>query len=78
VDANLTGLPPITIINAQIDPLRDDGKMLEDALKAAHVSVERKVYDGVAHEFFGMAAVIDEAKDAQRYAGDRLKSAFNR
>ncbi|HUQ83886.1 MAG TPA: alpha/beta hydrolase [Gemmatimonadaceae bacterium] len=78
VKANLTGLPPVTIINAQIDPLRDDGKMLEDALRAANVPVERKLYDGVTHEFFGMAAVVDKAKDAQQYAGDRLKAAFNR
>lgn len=76
VKANLSGLPPVTIINAQIDPLRDDGMMLEQALKAANVSVERKVYDGVAHEFYGMAAVVDKAKDAQNYAADRLKSAF--
>ena len=50
--------------------------MLEQALKAANVEVERKVYDGVAHEFFGMAAVVDKAKDAQQYAVDRLKAAF--
>ena len=76
VKANLAGLPAVTIINAQIDPLREDGAMLETALKAANVEVERKVYDGVTHEFFGMAAVVDKAKDAQQYAIDRLKSAF--
>jgi acetyl esterase/lipase len=74
VKANLVGLPPVTIINAQIDPLRDDGAMLEAALKAANVPVERKVYDGAAHEFFGMGAVVDKAKDAERYAADRLKA----
>ncbi|WP_411282251.1 alpha/beta hydrolase [Gemmatimonas sp.] len=78
VKANLTGLPPVTIINAQIDPLRDDGAMLEAALKAANVSVERKLYAGVAHEFFGMGAVIDKAKDAEQYAGDRLKAALGK
>jgi acetyl esterase/lipase len=76
VKANLTGLPAVTIINAQIDPLRDDGAMLEQALKQANVSVERRVYDGVAHEFFGMGAVVDKAKDAEQYAGDRLKTAL--
>jgi acetyl esterase len=38
--------------------------------------VERKVYDGVTHEFFGMAAVVPQAKEAQAYAADQLKSAF--
>lgn len=76
VKANLAGLPPVTIINAQIDPLREDGAMLEQALKAAKVPVERKVYDGVAHEFFGMGAVVAKAVDATQYAGARLKAAF--
>jgi acetyl esterase len=52
------------------------GIMLEKALKDAGVAVERKNYDGVAHEFFGMAAVVAKAKDAQEYAGQRLKNAF--
>lgn len=74
--ANLAGLPPVTIINAQIDPLLEDGAMLEQALKAANVPVERRVYDGVAHEFFGMGAVVSKAMDATQYAGARLKAAF--
>ena len=78
VDAKLQGLPPVTLISAQIDPLRSDGTMLETALKAAGVPVERKNYDGVTHEFFGMAAVVKKAKDAQEYAGQRLKQAFGR
>lgn len=76
VKANLRDLPPVTIINAQIDPLLDDGAQLEQALRSAGNQVERRVYDGVTHEFFGMAAVEPKAKDAQGYAGDRLKSAF--
>ena len=76
VKADLRDLPPVTIINAQIDPLLDDGAQLEQALKAAGNQVERKVYDGVTHEFFGMAAVEPKARDAQGWAGDRLKSAF--
>ena len=78
VKANLGGLPPVTLVNAQIDPLLDDGAMLEQALRAANVDVERRVYDGVAHEFFGMGAVLDKAKEANQYAGDRLKKAFGR
>ena len=76
VHAKLKGLPPTTIINAQIDPLRDDGVMLADALKSAGVKVERKVYNGTAHEFFGMAAVVKSADQAQKYAGAQLRKAF--
>jgi hypothetical protein len=38
--------------------------------------VEHKVYPGTTHEFFGMAAVVADAKDAQALAGKRLKEAF--
>ncbi|MDQ6881475.1 MAG: alpha/beta hydrolase, partial [Pseudomonadota bacterium] len=77
VDAKLRGLPPVTIINARIDPLASDGQMLEAALKKAGVPVERRFYEGVTHEFFGMAAVVAKAKDAQEYAGQRLAQAFS-
>jgi acetyl esterase/lipase len=76
VHAALRGLAPVTIIAADIDPLRTDGEMLERALVAAGVPVERRQYDGVTHEFFGMAAVVESAKDAQQYAGERLRGAF--
>ncbi|MDQ6828320.1 MAG: alpha/beta hydrolase, partial [Gemmatimonadota bacterium] len=76
VHANLAGLPPVTIINAQIDPLRDDGAMLEAALTKAGVPVERKLYDGVTHEFFGMGAVVPKAMDAQQFGADALKKAL--
>ncbi len=76
VNAKLEGLPPTTIINAQIDPLRDDGQMLADALKKAGVKVDRKLYNGTAHEFFGMAAAVKGAEQAQRYAGAQLRKAF--
>lgn len=75
-NANLTGLPPTTIINASIDPLRSDGGILEDALEKAGVAVERKIYTGVAHEFFGAAAVVEKAAEAQAWAGERLRASF--
>jgi acetyl esterase/lipase len=59
-----------------IDPLRSDGSKMEDALRKARVPVERRNYDGVTHEFFGMAAVVQKAREAQAWAGDRLLEAF--
>jgi acetyl esterase/lipase len=76
VNANLKGLPPTTIITAEIDPLHDDGVMLANKLKAAGVKVDSKNYEGVTHEFFGMAILVPEAKVAQAYAADQLEAAF--
>ncbi len=74
--ASLRGLPVTTIIAAEIDPLRSEGEMLETALRAAGVTVERRQYDGVTHEFFGMAAVVADGLAAQQYAGERLKASL--
>jgi acetyl esterase len=76
VNAKLNGLPPVTIINAQIDPLREDGTLLEAALKRAGVKVQRKVYAGTAHEFFGMGAAVKKAAEAQKYGGQALRDGF--
>ncbi|MEO5511201.1 MAG: alpha/beta hydrolase [Longimicrobiales bacterium] len=76
VAANLAGLPATTIITAEIDPLKTDGEMLLSALQKAGVAVEHRHFVGVTHEFFGMAAVVAKAREAQEYAGQRLKASF--
>jgi acetyl esterase len=75
-NANLKGLPPATIIAAEIDPLTSEGKAYADALKKADVPVSYKLYSGVTHEFFGMGAVVSKAKDAEQFAADALTKAF--
>ena len=47
--------------------------MLADKLDKAGVKVKTKTYEGVTHEFFGMGAVVGDAKDAE----DRAASDFN-
>lgn len=78
VKANLKNLPPTLIIGAEIDPLQSEGKLLSDKMKDAGVDVDYKLYDGVTHEFFGMAAVVPQAKDAQELAVKKLKKAFDK
>ncbi|WP_316248062.1 alpha/beta hydrolase [Hymenobacter sp. BT491] len=73
---NLTGLPPATVINAEIDPLQSEGQEYAAKLKAAGVAVTSKVYAGVTHEFFGMAPVVPEAQEAQALAAAELKKSF--
>lgn len=77
VKANLRGLPPTTIVNAQIDPLRSDGETLAAAMKEAGVSVDQKTFPGVTHEFFGMAKVVRGAAEAQAYGFGKLMTALS-
>ncbi len=76
VDADLAGMPPTTIINAEIDPLQSEGEELAQALRRAGVEVEQRTFAGVAHEFFGMAALLEQAVAAQALAAGRLRRAF--
>lgn len=73
---DVSGLPPVTIVAAEIDPLMTEGELLRDKLEAAGVDVAYQLWDGVTHEFFGMAAQVPEAKEAQDFAGERLRAAL--
>jgi acetyl esterase len=73
---SLKGLPPATVVAAEIDPLMSEGRAYADKLKKDGVPVDYKLYKGVTHEFFGMGAAVPEAKDAEQFAADGLKKAF--
>jgi acetyl esterase/lipase len=75
-DDELAGLPPATVVTAEIDPLRSEGTAYAEKLRAAGVDVAAQDYPGVAHEFFGMALVVDKAKAANAFVAGRLKDAF--
>src|SRR5450830_2021987 len=75
---SLKGLPPATIVAAEIDPLLTEGKAYAEKLKKNGDKVDYKEYSGVTHEFFGMGAVVPKAKDAEQYAADALKKAFTK
>ena len=74
--ADLSLMPPTTIIAAELDPLQTEGKLLSDGIAAKGISSTYKLYSGVTHEFFGMNNVLQEAKDAEDFAASQLKSAL--
>lgn len=76
--ASFRGLAPATIITAEIDPLQDEGKDLAEKMEAQGVEVTYRNYEGVTHDFFGMAPVLKEAQEAQDEATIKLKKSFNR
>ncbi len=65
------------MITAEIDPLMSEGQMYAEKLKAAGVDVSYRNFDGVAHEFFGMGKVVDKAMQAEQFAAERLRQAFD-
>ena len=76
VHADLAGLPPATIINAELDPLRTEGEQLAARFRASGVAVQQHTFPGVTHEFFGMGPVLTRAREAQQMAAAALRRAF--
>jgi acetyl esterase/lipase len=78
IAADLSGLPPTTIIAAGIDPLRSEGQALAEQMRTAGVPVTYRLYPGVTHAFFGTGAVVQAARDAAELAGTELKRSFGK
>ena len=74
--ADVSNLPPTTIVTAEIDPLRSDGERLGGKLKRATVPVSMRDYPGVTHDFFGMGSVVEKAALAQQFVATQLRKAF--
>jgi acetyl esterase/lipase len=74
---NLSELPPATIITAEIDPLRSEGKRYAERLLEAGVPVTYRNFLGVTHEFFGMGAVVSDANKAVRLVARDMNGSFD-
>ncbi len=75
--ASHANLSPATVILAQIDPLRSDGEAYADKLAGAGVPTSLKIYEGVTHEFFGLAGLVHEATEAVAFASKELRKSFD-
>ena len=73
---NLAGLPPATVLTAEYDPLRDEGRAYAQRLAAAGVPTQYTNYDGVFHGFFGMTEQLPRARQAIDEACAALRKAF--
>lgn len=75
--ADLRGLPPTTIVLAQMDPMRSSGQELAARLQASGVRTEARLYPGVTAEFFGLGAYTPEAAQAEADVASALQRNFS-
>ncbi|MBC2650240.1 chloramphenicol hydrolase [Novosphingobium aerophilum] len=71
---DLTGLPPATVITAELDPLRDEGMAYAEALAAAGVAVEAEIAPGMIHGFFSLFEPVPDVLPYIARAGQRLQA----
>lgn len=73
ITQDLSGLPPAVIINAEFDPLRDDGIMYAAKLKKNGVQVWDKCFAGQIHLLLGLPADAKEKKEYEMMIKTAMK-----
>ncbi|GBF38688.1 alpha/beta hydrolase [Leptospira johnsonii] len=72
------GLPPAIVFIADIDPLRDDGKLYAEKLKEAGVSVLFKEFQGYTHGFFTKVNLLKAPEEGLRMISEEMDRVFKR
>lgn len=78
IESRRQTVEPEPVANAQVDQLRSDGEKRGKALRDAGNDLAHRHCEGVTHKFFGKAAVVDGARDAQALAAQRLRATVAR
>jgi acetyl esterase len=73
---DLKGLPPAVIINAEFDPLRDDGILYAAKLRRNGVKVWEKCFAGQMHCLIGLPPDAAELKEYETIVKTALKESF--
>lgn len=69
-------LPPATIITAEMDPLRDDGKQYAEKLAKSGVLTHYHCYEGMIHGFINADKLLSQAHAALDEIAMDLKTSF--
>ncbi|HEX4246265.1 MAG TPA: alpha/beta hydrolase fold domain-containing protein, partial [Pseudonocardia sp.] len=71
---DLSGLPPTTLVLAELDPLRDEGLAYAERLQAQGVPTQLTVYRGAAHGFWWMDGEMRQAAELTEQLGRQLRA----
>lgn len=75
---DLKGLPPAVIINAEFDPLRDDGVVYAAKLRKDGVKVWEKCFPGQIHCLIGLLPGAPELKEYEAIVKNAMKESFSK
>lgn len=66
--ADVRNLPPTLVMTAEFDPLRDEGQVYADRLRASGVACAYRCIDGMVHGFISQTDLHRQAREAMREA----------
>ena len=72
------GLPPVTLIAAQWDPLRDEAAALARHLQSHGQALDYVEWPGMIHGFVGLPQLTDQAQAAMSHLGRNIAAALAR
>jgi acetyl esterase len=75
--ADLSELPPATVVTAGFDPHRDEGIAYADRLSEAGVDVSHTNYEEMIHAFVNFPEFFPESDEALGEVGARLRASFD-
>jgi acetyl esterase len=75
---DLKGLPPAIIINAEFDPLRDDGLLYAAKLRMAGVKVWEKCFAGQIHCLIGLPPEAAAQKEYENIIKTAMRECFRK
>jgi acetyl esterase/lipase len=73
---DLGGLPPTVIHTAEYDPLRDEGALYCERIRAAGGRATLTCHPGMIHLFYGLGGVIPYARTAFDRIGGEIRAAL--
>ncbi len=73
--SSLSGLPPVYLVTAEHDPLREEGFAYAERLRAARVPVDHRHFGSQIHGFFTFTGMLDDADKAVAEAGSAIRAA---
>ena len=73
---DLKGLPPAVIINAEFDPLRDDGISYAAKLRSAGVKVWDKCFAGEIHCLIGLPPNAEQLREYEAIVKTAMNESF--
>jgi len=70
---SLSGLPPMLLVTAECDPLRDDGVAFAERVRDEGGDVEHLAVPGVVHGFLTLGKLFPEAREVLQQISARLE-----